>query len=95
MNAPSFFTKLINIYNKFMIEVEKRVLLNKKDLKKFLGKLTISGEKVKEFKRFTMVKIANSDFTPNKDNLIDLKIRTTKESSLFTIKKRQLAFFFS
>ncbi len=69
-----------------MIEVEKRVLLSKNEAESFVKKLNLSKYKVKEFKRFTMIYIDYADFTPNPDNPIDLRVRTTKDSAKLTVK---------
>ncbi|WKZ27739.1 MAG: CYTH domain-containing protein [Candidatus Dojkabacteria bacterium] len=71
-----------------MIEVEKRSLVTQQQLdthplKNFFSeKATLQ----KHFRRFTMVGIENADFTPNPDSLIDLKVRTTEEKGLLTVK---------
>ncbi len=69
-----------------MLEVEKRVLIKKSDLPALILSLHQEGKQIIEFKRFTMVKIDNSDFIPKKDSPIDIKIRTSKTESLFTVK---------
>lgn len=69
-----------------MIEIEKRVLINKSKLNEIHNNILKEGTLKSELKRFTIVKVDNKNFIPNKDSLLDIKIRTTKDESLFTIK---------
>lgn len=69
-----------------MLEVEKRVLLSSQQLKKLKSFLSSKAERVNQFKRFTMINIKNSDFTPSPDSTIDLKVRVMGGKGLFTVK---------
>src|SRR5712692_4320724 len=70
-----------------MIEIEKRVLLAKNDLTRVRTFLDRNASKQDSFKRFTLVNVPNSDFTQDPENAIDLKIRTSGEEALLTLKK--------
>lgn len=70
-----------------MIEIEKRALLSQDNYNNIRGFLEDKAKKISEQKRFTLVKVSNKDFTPDPNNEIDIKIRTTTKESLFTVKK--------
>ncbi len=70
-----------------MIEVEKRALISNAKNDELLIYLNSNSKKLSEVKRYTLVKVQNSDFTSDPNNDLDIKIRTTKNESLFTVKK--------
>ncbi len=69
-----------------MLEIEKRVVLTRKDFDKLFRFFKTDGKFVKDFKRFTFVQLNNSDFTPDKEGLVDIRLRTTKTGGKFTVK---------
>ncbi len=69
-----------------MIEVEKRALISDQIYNELCSNLNEKALKIDEVNRFTIVKVENANFKADPDNLTDIKIRTTKNHSLFTIK---------
>lgn len=69
-----------------MIEVEKRALVDKSRYKDILKQFAKKGSFMSKVKRFTLVQVDNSDFTADSSSLTDIKVRTTKDNALFTVK---------
>ena len=69
-----------------MIEIEKRILLNKDAYQKLNQFFLEHSRLEKNFKRFTMVQIGRSDFKADPDKLLDLRVRTTGEEGTLTAK---------
>lgn len=69
-----------------MIEIEKRALISKKQYNKLHKYFQANANFQEEFKRFTLVQITNSDYSPDIDTQIDLRVRTQGEDSKFTLK---------
>jgi len=69
-----------------MIEVERRVLLTKKEMESLKNFFNTNGKFVKDFKRFTLVNIGREDFTPDLNDPLDLRVRMTKDIARLTVK---------
>ncbi len=70
-----------------MIEVEKRILLSDDKLDEMKKLFDSKGELIKDFKRFTILKISQPDYVPNLEDKLDIRVRTTKDKAVLTIKK--------
>jgi CYTH domain-containing protein len=69
-----------------MIEIEKRILIDKEKYDEMLTFLTKNGKLKQTFKRFTMVSNTNPDFIPETKGKEDLRVRTTGETGKLTMK---------
>ena len=69
-----------------MIEIEKRGILTFTKYKEIKNILDKEARFNKEFKRFSLISVANPDFTPGIDKEIDIRLRTTGSKGMFTVK---------
>lgn len=69
-----------------MIEVEKRVIITSGQFDQLLAKFKQEAKFIKDFKRCTLVNIEHSNFVPDSNNPIDIRVRSTVDSCQLTVK---------